>query len=311
MKRYIYLDTETGGLFPAVHALLSIGAVAPNGDSFHRFITVESQPGKSVDPEAVKVNGYTPEEWARRGALPLAVVIEDLREWLAGYPGLPIVAHHEGFDRGFLMEAERVTGVVMPHRDGWRCSQRLMLELMDLGLVPEGSARLDRLAELAGVGIDRGAKHDALVDAMVTRAGHEWLQRKLMAALSEADKLKDDVAMMNGRLQERTETMLERQKVWADRARKAEAMLRRVLPELEQAERVVHQAATVAKQKAAVAAIVTESMQWAEMADAFLDQAGRIKTLVKEIEGLSGEKSDGSDESDKSDAAEKQEGGAA
>lgn len=189
MKRYIYLDTETGGLFPAVHALLSIGAVAPNGDSFHRFITVESQPGKSVDPEAVKVNGYTPEEWARRGARPLAVVMEDLREWLAGYPGLPIVAHNEGFDRGFLMEAERVTGVVMPHRDGWRCSQRLMLELMDLGLVPEGSARLDRLAQLAGVGIDRGAVHDALVDAMVTRAGHEWLQGKLMALVTRCQEM--------------------------------------------------------------------------------------------------------------------------
>lgn len=189
MKRYIYLDTETGGLFPAVHALLSIGAVAPNGDSFHRFITVESQPGKSVDPEALKVNGYTPEEWARRGARPLAVVIEDLREWLAGYPGLPIVAHNEGFDRGFLMEAERVTGVVMPHRDGWRCSQRLMLVLMDLGLVPEGSARLDRLAELAGVGTDRGAVHDALVDAMVTRAGHEWLQGKLMALVTRCQEM--------------------------------------------------------------------------------------------------------------------------
>lgn len=296
MKRYIYLDTETGGLFPAVHALLSIGAVAPNGDSFHRFITVESQPGKSVDPEAVKVNGYTPEEWARRGARPLAVVIEDLREWLAGYPGLPIVAHHEGFDRGFLMEAERVTGVVMPHRDGWRCSQRLMLELMDLGLVPEGSARLDRLAELAGVGIDRGAVHDALVDAMVTRAGHEWLQGKLMALVTRCQEMAELLREGHNLIQESAGFQMQMMKAIVER-QEALRLLGCAKDELWAALPVVDDA--------------EQGALHGEVAEAFKEQSGRIRALVEQIEGLGGEKSDGADESDKSDGAEKQEGGAA
>lgn len=55
----IYADTETGGLFPSIHALLSIGACC-NWDApdFHAYITAESQPSKMVDPQAAEKNGY-------------------------------------------------------------------------------------------------------------------------------------------------------------------------------------------------------------------------------------------------------------
>lgn len=59
---FIAIDTETGGTRPGKHALLSIAAVASWSDAtFVRHITPESQPGKEVDPEAARINGYTPE----------------------------------------------------------------------------------------------------------------------------------------------------------------------------------------------------------------------------------------------------------
>lgn len=175
MQTYLYLDTETGGIHPPVHALLSIGAVAPTGERFEHYILPESQPGKTVDPAAAAVNGYTPEAWAMRQARPLQEVIERLTAWLEHFKSLPIVAHNAAFDRAFLQEAERVTGLQMPHRSSWRCTQVLLGQLMDLGLVPYGSSSLDRLSVLASVAGDRNPIHNAIEDAMRTRAGHEWL----------------------------------------------------------------------------------------------------------------------------------------
>ena len=124
-------------------------------------------------------------------------------------------------------------------------------------------------------------------------------------ALSQAkiDKLALDVAMMNGRLQERTETMLERQKAWADRARKAEAVLGRVLPELKAAWPVVSEAALADQNDAQEASEerrpVLEERYAAKSAERSA-LSRRMVHMVHEIEGLLG---DGVDRTDRIDEA--------
>lgn len=203
---YIYADTETGGLFAAQHALLSLAAVGPMNEVFAEYITPESQPGKEVDPEAVKKNGFTRELWEEYGARPLVDVLRDFAEWTrqteTDYGPVAIVAHNAAFERAFLSEAERVTGIAAMHRDRWRCTQLLMSDMMDRGLILRGSSRLDRLAALSGWPGHRHKHHEALQDAFITQHGHRWLlelqglQAKNLrelyeVSLSERRKLED------------------------------------------------------------------------------------------------------------------------
>lgn len=184
---FIATDTETGGVYPAIHALLSIGAVCSwSPDTFLGYIIPESQPGKSVCAEATAKNGYTPEKWAALGARPLAEVFPDFIAWLkarkAERPSSKIVCHNLAFDRSFFSEAERVTGYQIPHRSDWRCSQVKFGELMDAGLIQENSTSLDRLMEFSCWPGIRHDEHDALQDAEATLHGYAWLIDKAKCA---------------------------------------------------------------------------------------------------------------------------------
>lgn len=180
----IYIDTETGGLFPSIHALLSIGACCNwNAPSFHAYITLESQRLKSVDPEAAEINGYSRELWEELGARPLLEVMPVFLAWIEARkkerPGAVFVCHHLAFDKPFLAEAGRACGTHdLPHRNDWRCSQVLFGDLMDRGLIEAGSSSLKRLQALCGYEGQRSEKHNALQDAIITREGHAWLLHK-------------------------------------------------------------------------------------------------------------------------------------
>jgi DNA polymerase III epsilon subunit-like protein len=180
---FIATDTETGGLYPSIHALLSIGACCSwSPETFQAYITVDSQPGKTVDPEAAKKNGYTREKWEALGARPLADVLADFLAWIVARKTerhlAKVICHNLAFDRSYFSEAERHTGLAIPHRHDWRCSQVKLGELMDNGLIEHGSAGLDRLIELSGWQGQRRAEHDALQDAQATLHGYAWLLDK-------------------------------------------------------------------------------------------------------------------------------------
>ncbi len=205
----VYKDTETGGLFPSIHALLSIGACCSwGGVPFHAYILPESQKGKTVEPEAAAKNGYTPERWRSLGARFLADVMPEYMAWVEARkkerPDAVFVCHHLAFDKPFLAEAARSCGLGdLPHRNDWRCSQVLFGELMDRGLIERGSSSLNRLKELSEWKGDRPDEHNAMIDAMITRHGHQWLLEKGRSCertLSElaARRLKDIHFLDNG-----------------------------------------------------------------------------------------------------------------
>lgn len=178
----IACDTETGGLYPAVNPLLSIAAVSSESqaDPFLVYVDPASQPGTWIEPEAARVNGYTPELWKQRGEVPLNEAMGQFRDWLAREKGKGgrIVCHNLAFDRGFLMEAERITGIELPGRYDWRCSLLEMASQMDRGLLKARKCSLDWLGDLSGFWKkeERAAKHDALQDARACLHGWEWLQ---------------------------------------------------------------------------------------------------------------------------------------
>lgn len=180
----IALDTETGGILPSRHALLSIAAVPllpPHqypyrpDVAFTRYILPAE--GRLIDPEAAAINGYSPERWTELHAVPLAQAMLDFEDWLARtfaqHPTSRLLAHNAGFDKAFLDEAAAMTGVRLPIRHAWRCSMQLFGHLMDKGILPEGSLKLQRLAALSGQ--EQPAIHTALDDADLTYHGYLWL----------------------------------------------------------------------------------------------------------------------------------------
>lgn len=137
--KFLYIDTETGGLMPTLHALLSIGVVLgeltelgdpqdqrwarigdeqglmtlpQNGLLVHSVFSRSILParGTSVSLEALQVQGLewwhlentTYEERIGEGE-----ALVQLGEWLSHHEaqGLPIFAHSADFDRGFLSTA--------------------------------------------------------------------------------------------------------------------------------------------------------------------------------------------------------------
>lgn len=181
---YIAIDTETGGIYPSQNPLLSIGAVASWMLHSPLTIYVLPAPWLTIDPEAAALNGYTPERWKVRGAVPLEEAMKRLSAWLEQYNdwspwenGARIVAHNSGFDRSFLEESARVTGIRLPGRHSWRCSMNLMARLMDKGQIPPGSCSLDRLGELAHLwpAGGRGPLHDVTLDAYACLRGYDYL----------------------------------------------------------------------------------------------------------------------------------------
>lgn len=193
---FITADTETGGFYPHLHALLSIAAVCSwdHTQTFEAYITLESQPGKTVTEEAAKKNGYSAEAWALLKARPLNEVMPEFLGWLEARKKerrTPIVCHHLAFDKPFLAEAARVCGIELPHRNDWRCSQVKFGELMDLDSIESGSSSLDRLKELSGYSSARHEQHNALQDAIITAHGYDWLLKKARTAESTVKHLYD------------------------------------------------------------------------------------------------------------------------
>lgn len=191
---FITTDTETGGLYPSIHALLSIGACCTWSDkTFLAHITLNSQLGKTVSAEAIAKNGYSAEKWEARGAQPLALVMSEFLEWIAERKKerhlAKIVCHNLAFDRSFFIEAERITGLQIPHRNDWRCSQVKFGELMDLGILQEASTSLDKLIEFSMWDDTRTEIHSALQDAQATQHGYLWLLKQAKEPENTLQKL--------------------------------------------------------------------------------------------------------------------------
>ncbi len=111
-----FIDVETTGLDPAVHAVIEVAVLKIDADSLAVLDSFESKvkphADAVIDPEAASINGYSPEAWADAPEADqvLPRVLDLLR-------GATVAGHNPSFDLAFLKAALARAGLPSPEVD--------------------------------------------------------------------------------------------------------------------------------------------------------------------------------------------------
>lgn len=177
MPRVLVIDTETGGLNPEVHSILSVGAVVWEdgqlGKELEVFIV---EPQLIVDPEALAKNRIDIVKHCEKALAPVDAMncLWDFLE--QNYPELKsgkqvtLVGHNVSFDVSFLKRLCRLADVrfrdLFSHRTIDTASVLRFLMLANkIALTSAGS---DEAFKFFGIPIDPNHRHTALGDARAT-----------------------------------------------------------------------------------------------------------------------------------------------
>ena len=177
--KYLYLDTETGGLDPSC-ALLTIGLVAHDdklGILGTDHIKVSAE-GLTVEPKAIEINklnmpAHEAEAITRRAAADR--VIKFIKHYFGGhFLDKPfVVGHNIAFDRTFMDKLFKDQGLAVPYSYRNLDTMGIALFLHDLGIFESAkSLKLDYLIERYSIEIASADRHTALGDALATRTAH-------------------------------------------------------------------------------------------------------------------------------------------
>lgn len=170
-SRLIVIDTETGGLDPARHALLSVAAVdSSDGEAFTAIIRPHSD--WLIEPEALAKNGFT-HEFLEKNGRPEREVIQDLALWLHARRGTLLAGCNVAFDRDFLRAAFQRHGLEWPHARSIDLQAAAWLAYesgtLDLPIGRDGLPRLSLDHIAAALEKFRKSEiHNALEDCLLT-----------------------------------------------------------------------------------------------------------------------------------------------
>lgn len=179
MKRFLIIDTETGGFDPQTYSILALGAVVWERNRVIdqvEFFVAEPQP--KCDPEALKINRIDL-DWLAEHGEPPDVVVGRLEEFLkphfsdlAAGEGISLVGHNVQFDVDFVKRLYRLAGRrfagIFSHRVIDTSSVLRFLILA--GKLPLSSAGSSEAFEYFQIPIDPDERHTALADARATSA---------------------------------------------------------------------------------------------------------------------------------------------
>ena len=172
----LVIDTETGGLSPREHSLLTIAGVAwtPTAQPRPLFSLMIREEPIVTTPEAMDVNRVDLSLIESEGLTPMEAV-DAIRYALDHHFGpnrepVCLAGHNIGFDVGFLQRLYRLSKA-----DYWQDFSRrtidtatLLAFFMAAGLVPPGKANGDRMFASMGIPIGQEHRHTALGDAWAT-----------------------------------------------------------------------------------------------------------------------------------------------
>lgn len=168
--RLAFIDVETTGLDPRRHEIIQIGLVLADqiwtGDKVELKhiseieLKIKPENIENADPQALRVNGYTPSDWIFAYSLPEAMQIfqEKTKDCI-------FIAHNVCFDYSFIDHAfykANIENLMHYHR-----LDTLSIAYARLGVREEtGKYSLSTLCDMFGIKNDNA--HTALADARAT-----------------------------------------------------------------------------------------------------------------------------------------------
>lgn len=181
----LFLDTETGGLDPQKHSLLTVGAVAYTGKGDYRENTFNLSlrlPEYRVTAEALKVNGLDLRE-VYDGGLPPDMAATLFSGFVTGHFGVVeppvVVGLNVPFDIAFMRTLLEPQGIDMETLLGHRHMDLtgVLRFFASIGKIPPELASSKKAFEYFGV--TNKHPHDALSDALATVELYEALKGAL------------------------------------------------------------------------------------------------------------------------------------
>jgi DNA polymerase III epsilon subunit-like protein len=189
----VFFDTETGGTDEDRHPIIQLAAIAVHIDTWQELAAFERKiqfNEADCEPDALKVNQYDPEVWARE-AVPGLQVAREFSRWLQPYreiwqvPKDPaksryrvarMIAHNAKFDIEFLRVFHRrfkdagYGGTFLPADLRARCTMQRALWWADEHRIdpPPENFQVEGLCKYFGIRVKEGEAHDALNDVRLT-----------------------------------------------------------------------------------------------------------------------------------------------
>lgn len=185
-RKLLIIDTETGGLDPGQHSILSLAAIVwHDGAVEDHYYTLIAEPEIVAEAGALKVNKLTVEQVQAEGVSPYTAfaALQSMLQKHDMRTDVRLAGHNVAFDVGFLKRLLRLAGAEDKYRRlfSYRslCTQTGALLLEQAGRIdlPGGSASLDALVKLWSIKLDRTEGHNALADAYATA---EVLKKELV-----------------------------------------------------------------------------------------------------------------------------------
>jgi len=178
MTKLLVIDTETGGVDPDRHSILSLAAVVWEGGEIRGEIEIlVAEPDFAVTTRALEMNRIDLVAHGRRAIAPreaLALlqefVFKHFGQELSAGEQLVLAGHNVGFDIGFLKRLYRLAGAEFPsifsHRVLDTASALRFLSLA--GLLPAAAISSSGAFDYLGITIQAEKRHSALGDARGT-----------------------------------------------------------------------------------------------------------------------------------------------
>ena len=179
MAKYLYLDTETGGLSAAKDALLTVGLVAHDDelgilDTTHIQVLPEGRivGGKALEVNKINMNAHNIQAMSRLDAA-RAVVAFVRKNFGTGFNDMPLmIGHNVKFDVGFMDALWESTGVKQPYHYHAMCTMGIAQVCKQLGVLETANLKLDTLVKKFNIEFGAEGAHNSLADALATRLVH-------------------------------------------------------------------------------------------------------------------------------------------
>ncbi|MCA9781406.1 MAG: 3'-5' exonuclease [Candidatus Eremiobacteraeota bacterium] len=172
----LVLDTETGGLNPKEHSLLTVAGIAwtPDRQPAPLFSFYVREHHVNVTEEAMRINRVDLQKVEEEGLSPKEAV-EAIRYALDHHYGpsrekVMLCGHNVDFDKQFIRRLYREAGETFQDDFSNKTLDTVAIFqfFMAAGLVPPGKASGDRMFASMGIPVPDAHRHTALGDAWAT-----------------------------------------------------------------------------------------------------------------------------------------------